>query len=776
MIKTYPTEVVQPLGKHNKPYPCIHTKHVQQYIDLPYDYLNPLQSKFLPYLESDDTNVVVSAETSSGKTLVAELFAARAISLGKKVLYVAPMKALADEKYEEWISEDHTFSRYKVEILTGDFELTDAKKKKLHDSDIILVTPEMLNAKCRQFDSHSWIDDSCLICDESHLLGLTGRGDSLEVGIMQYYENCQNARSLFLSATLPNIEDIKVWIEHLSGRETVIIKSKYRPCTLNRKFIKFNTANRTGRTSSYKGIEELRLKETIRVLLDRCIPEPTLIFTGSKIYGKRLCEELVALDIPHAFHNADLSRKQRKKIESDFREGRNNVLIATTSVAWGINSPARYVVQCHTNFGLSPMHPSNILQAIGRAGRAGWSDRGDAFILIPDKPRENYFQKEKSRISENYLIESTLNERTLLIFHVLSYVVSGEIKTETDVERWYSKTLAYVQDDHLQHDMPQKVLKHLQLRGMIRKDKNDEYIATVMGRITAKMYMNPLNVYDWMQNFQNLHQIETDNPDFAKKVNFRVANALASCYDYGATWQVGGDSPSLIKSPDSYITNMEKETPEVIDIVNMFRIDADKIPHIKYIAAFNLILNGKADEISPPLNSLKTNIMKDSERIISTLKQIDNQIGYKKKAKGNCVGLGWGDKWDTLALKLKYGVGSELLNLINIEGIGKTFAKKLYEHGITNEQQLLDRTNEVRCVDILKPKRYRDIVNRLTGREVEIVKKFHPKGIGSKKRKKLEAIGIKTKEEFIKPENKKRCIDLVGEKTYIKAFEDINGA
>ena len=96
MPKTYPTEVVQSLGDHNKPSPCVATNEVKKYIDLDFEYLNPLQSKFLPYLEDDNTNIVVAAPTSSGKTLIAELFAARAILQGNKALYIAPMKALAD--------------------------------------------------------------------------------------------------------------------------------------------------------------------------------------------------------------------------------------------------------------------------------------------------------------------------------------------------------------------------------------------------------------------------------------------------------------------------------------------------------------------------------------------------------------------------------------------------------------------------------------------------------------------------------------------------------
>ena len=83
MPKKYPTKIIQPLGDHNRRYPCVATKEVEEYLYLPFDYLNPPQSDFVPYLEDDDTNIVMASETSSGKTVVAELFAARAIKLNK---------------------------------------------------------------------------------------------------------------------------------------------------------------------------------------------------------------------------------------------------------------------------------------------------------------------------------------------------------------------------------------------------------------------------------------------------------------------------------------------------------------------------------------------------------------------------------------------------------------------------------------------------------------------------------------------------------------------
>ncbi len=66
--KKYPSELIQPIGKHNPMFDCVLSSSVKDYISLPFTHLNPVQSEFIIHLEDDDVNIVVSAPTSSGKT------------------------------------------------------------------------------------------------------------------------------------------------------------------------------------------------------------------------------------------------------------------------------------------------------------------------------------------------------------------------------------------------------------------------------------------------------------------------------------------------------------------------------------------------------------------------------------------------------------------------------------------------------------------------------------------------------------------------------------
>ena len=706
MPKSYPTDLVQPIGSHNKKHPCVLTKEVKEYMDFPFEYFNPPQSDFLPYLEDDETNIVVAAATSSGKTVIAELFASRAIRLGKKALYIAPMKALADEKLYDWTVEKHPFNNYNIEVLTGDYKLTEEKKEKLLKANIIILTPEMFNSKCRIFKSHPWLSDSVFIGDEIHLIGLEGRGDSEEVGLVQYFENSPTSRALFLSATLPNVADFGEWLEHLTNRPSKVIISNYRPCKLNRMFVTFHPGQ------TYEKTEQRRMEEVIKYI-QKFKKEPTLVFTGNKTFGHKLSKALDILDIDHRFHNADLDRQTktangetvygRSDIERGFRNGDFNVLIATTTLAWGIDSSARYVLQCHTKFGITPMHPSNIIQAIGRAGRTGKSEKGDAYIFCSNREKI----KEERRIFDHYLVESTLKDPDLLMFHILSYVNDGIIKDETDLYNWYGKTLASVQKHKLDLMTCKRVLENLKTRMMVTY-KDGIYSPTVLGKITAQMYMSPLDVSDWFVNFSKISTI-TPRKDLSvedeKKANLKIAAALAECYTHGITWKIGEDGKRR-KSPigKAYITEAEKRTDEVADVCEMYNTYMGDFPHIKHTALFFRLLNGGS--VSPQLNSYKMAIVRDIERISATLQQCDERLGKKLKEKGKILGFGWGSQWNNLALRIKYGVRSTLAELVDIPGIGKVRAEKLEKAGITSKKQILNPKNKEICERALGKKTF----------------------------------------------------------------------
>ena len=78
----------------------------------PFKYFNPVQSRLMETYEGD-SNIAIAAATSAGKTVCSEMYLAYEIhKRGGKGIYVGPLKALANEKEQDWTSPEHHFSNF----------------------------------------------------------------------------------------------------------------------------------------------------------------------------------------------------------------------------------------------------------------------------------------------------------------------------------------------------------------------------------------------------------------------------------------------------------------------------------------------------------------------------------------------------------------------------------------------------------------------------------------------------------------------------------------
>ena len=224
------------------------------------------------------------------------------------------------------------------------------------------------------------------------------------------------------------------------------------------------------------------------------------------------------------------------------------------------------------------------------------------------------------------------------------------------------------------------------------------------------MYMSPLDVSDWFINFSKIKEIISKNKLNNENINLDVAVCLSGCYSYGLTWKVGLDGKYFqAVSNTIYANKVEKSSPQVLEIGLLTKKSIEEYPHLKYTSIFYNLLNGK--NIDPKLNSTYMTIYRDFDRIISTLKQCDNEFGKFLNNKGRCSGFGWGYEWDSLLNKMKYGVSDDLIELVNIPNIGKTRAEKLKKHGIISKKQLFSESNKEICIKALGPNIYKKIIN-----------------------------------------------------------------
>lgn len=632
----------------------------------PFPKFNPVQSRVFE-LYNKDANCVIAAATSAGKTVCAEMFMTNEVrERGGKAIYLVPLKALAKEKIDDWTGPKSRFAGLNLSICTGDYRLTSERKEELENADVIVMTSEMLNSRCRNFNSEqNEFLKKCgtIVVDESHLLTVPGRGDHLEVGLMKFTAINPQARIVLLSATMPNNIEIAEWLGYvLTGKDTFLLESEYRPCPLGIHYETYFQAR------NYEATEEEKVSAAMEILEDHP-RDKFIVFAHTKRTGdmiKRACQKA---GIKCEFHNADLEKAARESLEHRFRNDPEfKVCIATSTLAWGLNMPARRVIILGVHRGLSEVEPYEIWQMAGRAGRVGLDPRGDVYILLPEQQEE--FQR--NRINKSYTIQSRLldyvgTERDphykTLAFHLVSEIHHGEIRTRDDIYKWYRKSLAHYQAQDLDDSIVNATLQLLLKCGAII-EKNDELTVSPVGRISSMFYYSPFDVADLKRNFQLVFESGAECNDLVLSMALGDVDTLRQ----------GIVSKAEKQDMESYLNKM----PMVGQIFARNFNDAS----IKGGFGYFCLLNGHN---AGTMNGFVRNLQFDYPRLLSVLEALDSMSGR------------WGKReWmKTLDLRLKYGVNWELVPFCRLPEVGKVRAERLRDHGFRTYEDLIREPEKV---------------------------------------------------------------------------------
>jgi len=185
--------------------------------------LMPCQEKAVKAGLLEGKNLLVCTPTASGKTLIAELVAAKNIAEGKgKTVYIVPLKALATEKYKDFKRKYGHFLRIALSI--GDL---DRAEPGLANNDFIVCTAEKLDSLIRH--NSPWINYvSTVIVDEVHLMNDPGRGPTLEILITILKKILKNVQVVCLSATIGNPFELGRWLE------AEVVQDDWRPVDLHK--------------------------------------------------------------------------------------------------------------------------------------------------------------------------------------------------------------------------------------------------------------------------------------------------------------------------------------------------------------------------------------------------------------------------------------------------------------------------------------------------------------------------------------------------------------
>ncbi|KAJ0973942.1 hypothetical protein J5N97_015907 [Dioscorea zingiberensis] len=437
-----------------------------------FSHFNPIQTQAFHVLYHSDSNVLLGAPTGSGKTISAELAMLHLFNSqpDMKVIYIAPLKAIVRERMFDWRKRLVNQLGKKMVEMTGDFT---PDLMALLAADIIISTPEKWDGISRNWQSRSYVMKvGLMILDEIHLLG-ADRGPIIEVIVSRMrYISSQTERSIRfvgLSTALANARDLADWLGvediglfnfkpsvrpvplevHIQGypgkfycpRMNSMNKPAYAAiCTHSpsKPVLIFVSSRRQTRLTALDLIQHAASDEHPRQFLN--MQEEDLEMVLSQVTDNNLRH---TLRFGIGLHHAGLNDRDRSLVEELFANSKIQILVCTSTLAWGVNLPAHLVIIKGTEYfdGKTRRYVdfpiTDILQMMGRAGRPQYDQHGKAVILVHE-PKKSFYKK---FLYEPFPVESNLREH--LHDHINAEIVSGTISHKEDALHYLTWTYLF---------------------------------------------------------------------------------------------------------------------------------------------------------------------------------------------------------------------------------------------------------------------------------------------------------------------------------------------
>jgi DNA polymerase theta len=145
-----------------------------------------------------------------------------------------------------------------------------------------------------------------------------------------------------------------------------------------------------------------------------------------------------------AYHHSGLTMEERELLEEAFRQGIINILIATSTLASGVNLPARRVIFDQPFIGIEFINSLSYTQMKGRAGRKGKDTCGESYLICSRK----YLKKVKELVCKKHdpVNSCLVCEQKGMKRALLEVISSGIVKTMRDVKDYIQCTLLYYQE------------------------------------------------------------------------------------------------------------------------------------------------------------------------------------------------------------------------------------------------------------------------------------------------------------------------------------------
>jgi helicase len=672
--------------------------------------LYPPQAEALPYALRGE-HLVLSIPTAAGKSLVAYLaIVQRLKNEGGKAFYIVPLRALAREKYEDL----KCFERLglKVGLSTGDLDESDLRLSKY---DIVVCTSEKADSLLRH--GLRWLDKvKVLVIDEIHLIHDPTRGPTLEVIIAQFKALNPHTQIIALSATIKNAVELADW---LGGK---LIQSEWRPVVLKEgvffnNTIKYNDGSTKKISGGGKQALELLVGESLKdggqtlIFVNNRKSTASLATRMSLVVAGQLTESekknlkklassmrreqnesvsveqslLSCIEKGVAFHHAGLESTQRRAVEQGFKDRLIKCIVATPTLAAGVNIPARQVIirdlwRYDGNFGMAPIPILEYKQQAGRAGRPRYDTQGEAITIAKDS-------NQRDQIFYNYILADTepiyskLGSQSALRMHLLSVIATQFVHDAEGMYRFIQSTFyAYQTDEFTIKKEVDTALEFLLDNQLIEK-MDEGYLSTLFGTRTSSLYIDPLSAIQLKTALERSCNKETTSLSFL--------HAICSTPDLRSLYLRGTDTWVQEKAEDIQQTLLLDVPSDSSDDYEWFLSDLK--------TAF--LLEDWIEE--KPYDALvsKYNIWPGD---VHTVVEIAEWLLHATREFARMYNFSCVSDVNNLLIRVQNGCKEELLNLISLKGVGRVRARALYHEGFKTVNDLrnvpLERIAKIKTI------------------------------------------------------------------------------
>ncbi len=646
-------------------------------------------------------SLLLSTGTASGKSFLAELLLiSAAVDWGVKGILTVPLRSLAYERAGS--IRMHSDLGFDVAVSTGEYDSLDGR---LGKSDVMVLTYEKLDSILRR--RPRWLSSvGVLVVDELHYINDPKRGPTIEASIMRARAALGDIQILGLSATLSNAAELAEWLG--AG----LVASDWRPVPLRegvyvRGRITFVDGETRALDAQGGPVESLvrdtvasggqalvfastrasavNLAQRVSAVLEGLCDPPVDVArevessSPSRNLGERLAKMVMRCA---AFHHAGLDMETRNVVERGFRRGDIRAVVATTTLAAGLNLPARRVIvaeykRYEPGIGWEDMPVSDYKQMAGRAGRPGLDDVGEAVLVASDGREAGYLFERYIRGAPEP-VKSKMLLGYVMRAQALSAVASGYARTVDDVEGFFRGSLAYGQSSSQHKDSALRsrvlsVIEELERNGFVELQGSYVY-PTSLGRRVNELYLDPDTAGRYLAMTRSLgdgalehYVFIVASSDEVPKLRFR-------------------------KSGDRWVQRVASRLIGDLGIeCEDYECEAETMSTVKTAVA----LSDWADEVPEDTLMQRYDLAPGDLKTYSDLfdwlgraaARLADYLGLEHHARG----------FETARLRVMYGVREELLELVQLPGVGRIRARALYNAGF----RTLDDVASARVRDLV---------------------------------------------------------------------------